>query len=282
MKKESSHQIGFGLGITVSDFNNDLWPDLYISNDFFEKDYFYINDEGEKFSEESSIYFEAMSMGSMGADAADLDNDLVTDLVVTEMLPQTLARQKNKQVYESYDKFMLSYSRGYHKQYPRNTIQRNLGNSFYEIGRQVELAATEWSWAALLFDIDNDGYRDVFISNGIFKDLLDRDYLTYQANNQKVNQLLQSEEEKITDLIDLMPSKAVSNAVFSNHGDFSFEDKRYEWGLNQASFSNGSAYGDLDNDGDLDLVVNNLNSEPFIFKIGLKLKKSISLCIIER
>ena len=180
-----SSNIGFGLGISVSDFNNDLWPDLYISNDFFEKDYLYINNKGEKFSEESSIYFEAMSMGSMGADAADLDNDLVTDLVVTEMLPQTLARQKNKQVYESYDKFMLSYSRGYHKQYPRNTIQRNLGNSFYEIGRQVELAATEWSWAALLFDVDNDGYRDIFISNGIYKDLLDRDYLTYQANNQK-------------------------------------------------------------------------------------------------
>ena len=277
-----SSNIGFGLGITLSDFNGDLWPDLFISNDFFEKDYLYLNNNGDGFSEESLTYFDALSMGSMGADAADMDNDLIPDLIVTEMLPETLSRQKNKQVYESYDKFTLAGSKGYHKQYPRNALQRNLGNTFYEVGRQLGLSATEWSWAALLFDMDNDGYKDVFISNGIYKDLLDRDYLNYYANDEQISQILREGKEVITDLIDLMPSKAVTNSVFRNNGDFTFSDKRLGWGLNQPSFSNGSAYGDLDNDGDLDLVVNNVNSEAFIFENHSEVENHHFLSVILR
>ena len=277
-----SSNIGFGLGITLSDFNGDLWPDLFISNDFFEKDYLYLNNNGDGFSEESLTYFDALSMGSMGADAADMDNDLIPDLIVTEMLPETLSRQKNKQVYESYDKFTLAGSKGYHKQYPRNALQRNLGNTFYEVGRQLGLSATEWSWAALLFDMDNDGYKDVYISNGIYKDLLDRDYLNYYANDEQISQILREGKEVITDLIDLMPSKAVTNSVFRNNGDFTFSDKRLDWGLNQPSFSNGSAYGDLDNDGDLDLVVNNVNSEAFIFENHSEVENHHFLSVILR
>ena len=277
-----SSNIGFGLGITLSDFNGDLWPDLFISNDFFEKDYLYLNNNGDGFSEESLTYFDALSMGSMGADAADMDNDLIPDLIVTEMLPETLSRQKNKQVYESYDKFILAGSKGYHKQYPRNALQRNLGNTFYEVGRQLGLSATEWSWAALLFDMDNDGYKDVYISNGIYKDLLDRDYLNYYANDEQISQILREGKEVITDLIDLMPSKAVTNSVFRNNGDFTFSDKRLGWGLNQPSFSNGSAYGDLDNDGDLDLVVNNVNSEAFIFENHSEVENHHFLSVILR
>ena len=277
-----SSNIGFGLGITLSDFNGDLWPDLFISNDFFEKDYLYLNNNGDGFSEESLTYFDALSMGSMGADAADMDNDLIPDLIVTEMLPETLSRQKNKQVYESYDKFTLAGSKGYHKQYPRNAFQRNLGNTFYEVGRQLGLSATEWSWAALLFDMDNDGYKDVYISNGIYKDLLDRDYLNYYANDEQISQILREGKEVITDLIDLMPSKAVINSVFRNNGDFTFSDKRLGWGLNQPSFSNGSAYGDLDNDGDLDLVVNNVNSEAFIFENHSEVENHHFLSVILR
>ena len=277
-----SSNIGFGLGITLSDFNGDLWPDLFISNDFFEKDYLYLNNNGDGFSEESLTYFDALSMGSMGADAADMDNDLIPDLIVTEMLPETLSRQKNKQVYESYDKFTLAGSKGYHKQYPRNALQRNLGNTFYEVGRQLGLSATEWSWAALLFDMDNDGYKDVYISNGIYKDLLDRDYLNYYANDEQISQILREGKEVITDLIDLLPSRAVINSVFRNNGDFTFSDKRLGWGLNQPSFSNGSAYGDLDNDGDLDLVVNNVNSEAFIFENHSEVENHHFLSVILR
>ncbi len=261
-----SSAIGFGLGITLSDFNGDHWPDLFISNDYFEKDYLYINQSGEGFIESSNSYFDALSMGSMGADAADLDNDLRPDIMVTEMLPETLARQKSKQVFESWDKFQLAGEMGYHKQYSRNVLQRNLDNRFYEVGRQLGVSATEWSWASLMFDMDNDGYRDIYVSNGIFKDLLDRDYLTYNANEESLRQQMRQGEEAVTALIDLMPSSAVPNAVYRNEGDFTFENVRELWGLNESSFSNGSAYGDLDNDGDLDLIVNNIDADAFVYE----------------
>ena len=261
-----SSVIGFGLGITLSDFNGDHWPDLFISNDYFEKDYLYINQRGKGFTESSNSYFDALSMGSMGADAADLDNDLRPDIMVTEMLPETLARQKSKQVFESWDKFQLAGEMGYHKQYSRNVLQRNLDNRFYEVGRQLGVSATEWSWASLLFDMDNDGYRDIYVSNGIFKDLLDRDYLTYNANEESLRQQMRQGEEAVTALIDLMPSSAVPNAVYRNKGDFTFENVRELWGLDESSFSNGSAYGDLDNDGDLDLIVNNIDADVFVYE----------------
>lgn len=261
-----SSAIGFGLGITLSDFNGDHWPDLFISNDYFEKDYLYINQNGSGFKESSDSYFDALSMGSMGADAADLDNDLRPDIMVTEMLPETLARQKSKQVFESWDKFQLAGEMGYHKQYSRNVLQRNLDDRFYEVGRQLGVAATEWSWASLLFDMDNDGYRDIYVSNGIFKDLLDRDYLTYNANEETLRQQMRQGEEAVTALIDLMPSSAVPNAVYRNKGDFTFDNVRQLWGLDEASFSNGSAYGDLDNDGDLDLIVNNIDADAFVYE----------------
>ncbi len=261
-----SSAIGFGLGITLSDFNGDHWPDLFISNDYFEKDYLYISQSGEGFIESSNNYFDALSMGSMGADAADLDNDLRPDIMVTEMLPESLARQKSKQVFESWDKFQLAGEMGYHKQYSRNVLQRNLDNRFYEVGRQLGVSATEWSWASLMLDMDNDGYRDIYVSNGIFKDLLDRDYLTYNANEESLRQQMRQGEEAVTALIDLMPSSAVPNAVYRNKGDFTFDNVRQLWGLDESSFSNGSAYGDLDNDGDLDLIVNNIDADAFVYE----------------
>jgi hypothetical protein len=262
-----SSAIGFGLGITLSDFNNDGWTDLFISNDFFEKDYLYLNNQDKTFTEVSDHYFTALSMGSMGADAADLDNDLKTDLIVTEMLPESLNRKKSKQMYESWDKHQLAFRKGYHKQFPRNVLQRNIANQgFAEISRQSGVDATEWSWAALLFDMDNDGIRDIYVSNGIYKDLLDRDYLAYMANEEKVRQMIQNDEDVLSKLIDIMPSKAIENAVYKNKGEFEFEDMREAWGMNHPSFSNGSAYADLDNDGDLDLVVNNVNMPSFVYE----------------
>lgn len=259
--------IGFGLGITVSDFNNDEWPDLFISNDFFEKDYLYLNTQEGSFEEVSDAYFGSLSMGSMGADAADLDNDLSPDLLVTEMLPKTLKRKKTKAKYDSWDKFTLMQKKGYANQLPRNVLQRNIeGKGFFEVGRKSGVAATEWSWASLLFDMDNDGLRDIFIANGINKDLLDRDYLAYMANEEKVRTLIQQKEEVIKKLIDIMPSQAVSNVSYRNLGEFDFEEVTEHWGLDQPSFSNGNAYGDLDNDGDLDLIVNNVNMPVFVYQ----------------
>ena len=275
--------IGFGLGITVSDFNNDNWPDLFISNDFFEKDYLYINAQDGNFIESSDVYFDALSMGSMGADAADLDNDLNSDLLVTEMLPSSLKRKKTKTMYDSWDKFKLRESKGYAKQFPRNVLQRNMGeNGFLEIGRKSGVAATEWSWASLLFDMDNDGLRDIFIANGINKDLLDRDYLAYMANEEQVRMLMRKKEEVIKKLIDIMPSKAVPNFAYRNIGNFNFENVTEKWGLDQPSFSNGNSYADLDNDGDLDLVVNNVNMESFIYqnKTDTITKRSIQIKLI--
>ena len=263
-----SSKIGFGLGITLGDFNDDNWTDIFISNDFFEKDYLYINDRKGGFSEQIEEYFQSISMGSMGADLADLDNDLKTDLMVTEMLPETDERQKTKTIFESWDKHQLAVKQGYYNQFSRNTLQRNLGNgNFIELGRQANVSATEWSWSTLLFDMDNDGYKDIFVSNGIYKDLLDRDYLTYEANDETIrSRINSSEKEVIKKLIDAMPSKAVPNAVFRNLGGFNFENKSKDWGLDKPSFSNGSAYVDLDNDGDLDIVVNNVNMPSFIYE----------------
>jgi hypothetical protein len=273
-----SSNIGFGLGITLSDFNNDGWTDLFISNDFFEKDYLYINNKDKTFSENSSKYFKSMSLGSMGADSADLDNDLLTDLFVTEMLPKSLERKKTKAVYDSWDKHQLAVSKGYYYQYPRNVLQRNYGDSgFLEIGRYSNLAATEWSWASMIFDMDNDGLRDIFIANGIFKDLLDRDYLAYMANEERISSLMKSGGEVIKKLIDIMPSKAVKNNIYKNNGDFDFTEFTDQWGFDTPSFSNGMAFGDLDNDGDQDIVINNVNMKSFVYNNQNNNQKSKSI-----
>ncbi len=262
-----SSKIGYGLGITVSDFNNDQWPDIFISNDFFERDYLYVNNGDGTFSEEGDKSFLSMSMGSMGADAADLDNDLKPDLFVTEMLPRSLERKKSKNQYDTWDKYISEVKNGYFHQYSRNVLQRNIGHlKFLEIGRFAGVADTEWSWAALAQDFDNDGLRDLFVSNGIYKDLLDKDYLNYSANATMIRSKIESKEEVLTMLIDSMPSVPQVNCMFRNMGSMHFDMVSEEWGLGEAGFSNGSAYGDLDNDGDLDLVVNNVNMPCFVYR----------------
>jgi hypothetical protein len=278
-----SSNIGFGLGITVSDFNNDQFPDLFISNDFFERDYLYINQQDGTFFEMGDQAMPSMSMGSMGADACDLDNDLMPDIFVTEMLPRSLERKKTKTQYETWDKYISSVDKGYHHQYARNALHKNIGNGkFLELGRYAGVSDTEWSWASLAQDYDNDGWKDLFVSNGLYKDLLDKDYLNYSANTTMIKSKIDNKEKVITMLVDSMPSQPVKNAVFKNEKNLKFKYVSDEWGFEIPTFSNGSAYGDLDNDGDLDIVVNNVNMPSFIYKnntdtathrsIGIQLK----------
>jgi hypothetical protein len=259
--------IGFGLGITLGDFNNDSWADIFISNDFFERDYLYINNQKGAFKESLPDYFESISMGSMGADLGDLDGDGVPELFVTEMLPESLTRKKTKTVFENWDKYQLNVQNGYYHQFSRNVLQKRIGDGNYaEVGRMSGIAASEWSWGALLFDMDNDGKKDIFIANGIYKDLLDRDYLTYTAAEENIRKMVSEKRNAITELIDLMPSSAVPNYAYRNDGNLRFTNVATEWGLGKPMFSSGSAYGDLDNDGDLDLVVNNLNAPSAVYR----------------
>lgn len=265
--------IGYGLGVTVSDLNQDNWPDLYVSNDFFERDYLYLNNQDGTFSEILPEILPEISMGSMGADIADLDNDALPDIFVTEMLPSDLARVKTKTPFEDWDKHQASAKSGYHHQFTRNTLQRHLGFRpgtsipvFSEVGRLAGVEATDWSWGALIFDADNDGLKDIFVANGIVKDLTDFDFVDFYANNQEQIASFKKDSVLVTKMIDAFPSVPQRNFLFKNKSGWQFENQSELLGLDQLTFSTGSAYGDLDNDGDLDLVVNNLNERAFVYQ----------------
>ena len=265
--------IGYGLGVTVADLNLDGWPDLYVSNDFFERDYLYLNQKNGTFLETLPQAMPEISMGSMGADIADLDNDLLPDLVITEMLPQDLARVKSKTPFEEWDKFQANQNGGYHRQFTRNTLQRHLGIHpqdstpiFAEVSRYAGIEATDWSWGALIFDADLDGKKDIFVANGIVKDLTDFDFVDFYANNQGKISEYRKDSILVTKLIDAFPSILQQNFFFKNKGQMQFENQASTNGMEQLTFSTGSAYADLDNDGDLDLVVNNLNERAFVYR----------------
>lgn len=259
--------IGFGLGVTVGDVNNDLYPDIYISNDFYERDYLYINNKNGTFTEQIQGWTSHISQSSMGADMADINNDGKADIFVTDMLPEPDERLKTTTSFENYDLFLRKLNLDFFNQYMQNTLQLNIGNSqFVEIANHAGVSKTDWSWGALLFDMDNDGYKDIYVCNGIYHDLTNQDFVDFFANEFMQKMVVTGKKEEIETIISKMPSTAIPNYAFKNNKNLTFTNEAQKWGLDTPSFSNGAAYGDLDNDGDLDLIVNNVNMEAFVYQ----------------
>jgi hypothetical protein len=259
--------IGFGLGITIGDVNNDNWPDIYISNDFYERDYLYINQHDGTFKEDLENQMPHISLSSMGADIADINDDGNLDIFVTDMLPGDDRRLKTTSIFEGYNLVELKLKRGFWHQYMRNNLQLNNGDgTFSEVGQLAGVHSTDWSWGALIFDMDNDGQKDIFVANGIAKDLTDQDFVDFLGDRNTMQQMLNGKKFDYKEFTDKISSVPIPNYAFKNEGSLKFSNQAKSWGLEGPGFSNGSAYGDLDNDGDLDLVVNNVNAPLSVFK----------------
>ena len=258
--------LSYGLGIALSDFNNDGWVDFYVSNDYTIPDYLYMNNTKGDFENKLNQSMPHTSHFSMGNDSADVNNDGWTDLLTLDMLPEDNKRQKLLQAPDNYNLFDLNLKSGFHYQYMRNMLQINNGNgTFSEVGQQMGVSNTDWSWAALFADFNNDSWQDLFVSNGYKRDYTNRDFLNYMENfiGNKKSKL---KREDVLKIINNMPASNVSNYIYSNQKGKGFNDVTKEWGLQEFNNSNGSAYGDLDNDGDLDLVVNNINANVSLYR----------------
>jgi len=259
--------ISFGLGVTIGDVNGDAWPDVYVSNDFFERDYLYINQKNGTFKDELEQYMEHNSIASMGTDMADINNDGYPDIFTTEMLPDDDYRLKTTTSFDNIDIYRLKVSSGFYHQFMHNSLQLNNKNGKYkEISHIAGVEASDWSWGEMIFDADNDGLNDIYVSNGIYRDLTNQDFIDFFANNMIQKMVLTGKKEEISSIIAKMSSQPIANKMYHNNGDLTFKESAKEWGLDIPSFSNGAAYGDLDNDGDLDMIVNNNNMPSFVFK----------------
>ena len=265
---------GYGLGVTVSDFNNDGWPDIYVANDFLTNDELWLNNRNGTFTNTISESLQHQSYSSMGADAADINNDALPDIVTLDMLPETNERKKTSFSFMNYDRYQAERSMGYEPEFMRNMLQLNNGSItsgdtsipfFSEIGQLAGIEATDWSWSVLLADFDNDGWKDMHITNGIGRDFIDADFLEFSNKIFSSNQTRQEQEKTIRERLASLNHVNLPNYLYINHGNYTFADASELAGINEPGMSNGAAYADLDNDGDLDLVVNNISEEAFVF-----------------
>lgn len=274
--------ISFGLGVSVADINDDGYPDVYVSNDSYERDYLYINQKNGTFKDEFEDYINHTSFSSMGADIGDINNDGYPDIFNTDMLPDDDYRLLTTGGFDNIDLFNSKVKAGFYYQYIQNCLQLNNQNGkFLEIGNYSGLNASDWSWGALLFDMDNDGLNDIYVCNGVNRDVTNLDFMDFFANDVMQKMVLSGKKDDVDQILLKIPQIPLINKSFHNKDHLQFKDEAKSWGFNQASFSNGAAYGDLDNDGDLDLVVNNENQKAFIYQNNSRqLNKNNYICVL--
>ena len=259
--------ISFGLGVSVGDINGDGYPDVFVSNDSYERDYLYINQKNGTFKDELESWTQHISFSSMGADIADINNDGFPDLFTTDMLPLNDFRLKTTGAFDNIDIFNAKLNAGFYNQYTQNCLQLNNRNGmFVDIANYAGVDATDWSWGALMFDMDNDGWNDIYVCNGVNRDVTNLDFMNFFADETYHKMVLSGKKKEIEQLLQQIPRTPLPNKAFRNNGDLRFSDMASAWGFTDPSFSNGAAYGDLDNDGDLDLIVNNENQPAFVYK----------------
>lgn len=257
---------GFGLGVNICDINNDNWPDVYVSNDFLTNDLMWINNHDGTFTNRAPEYLRHTTYNGMGNDVADFNNDGLQDVVVVDMLPPDNKRWKLTMMGNTYDEFQENINNKYEPQYVRNTLQLNNGNgSFSEVGQLAGIPATEWSWAPLFADFDNDGWKDLFVSNGYRQDVTNLDFIMYGKQALFMGTPEANRKERLKAL-GKMPGINVHNYFFKNNRNLTFSDISQKWGMTDDDYSNGAGYADLDNDGDLDLVINNLDQPAALYE----------------
>jgi hypothetical protein len=269
---------GYGLGVHIADINKDGWPDIYVTNDYISNDILYINNRNGTFTDRARDYLKHTSFSAMGNDIADINNDGLQDIIALDMLPEDNLRKKMMLNPNNYSSYINIKEYNYQHQYVRNTVQLNMGFSpgadsvkhplFGDIAFYSGLSSTDWSWAPLVADFDNDGFRDVIITNGFPRDVTDHDFIAYRTNTKNY-----APKEM---LLEQIPAVKLRNYAFRNNGDLTFSNVTADWGIELPSFSNGAAYADLDNDGDLDYIVNNINDSAHVYRNNLESRKNNS------